>query len=109
MSPEELQEDWRFRKEQYINNLTKKDHTDPSVLVALADKVNNSEKSARDLENDPNLFDHFNAGISRQRWWYTELVKAFNVGDKFTEHQQVLLRRFEAAVESMFPPQADNQ
>lgn len=94
---------WIARKQQYIDNLAKKPHTDGSVLVALADKVNNGEKSARDLEEDPDLFDNFNVPKETQKWWYTELVKAFNTGDKFTDHQKVLLKRFEAAVESMFP------
>lgn len=94
---------FQARKQGYIDKLAKKDRNDPSVLVALADKVNNGEKSARDLKEDPKLFDVFNANIETQRWWYTELVKAFNTGDKFTKHQKVLLKRFEAAVESMFP------
>lgn len=92
---------FRARKQGYIDSLRKKSIDDPSVLIALADKVNNGEKSARDLEEDPNLFDNFNADKEVQRWWYTELVKAFNTGNKFTDHQKVLLRRFEEAVEVM--------
>ena len=94
---------WIARKQDYLNNLTAKTIDNPSVLVALADKVNNGEKSARDLIDDPDLFDHFNVPKEIQKWWYTELVKAFNTGNKFTDHQKVLLKRFEAAVESMFP------
>lgn len=94
---------WTERKEKYLEKLTVKTSADGSVLVALADKVNNGEKSARDLKEDPELFKNFNADSEKQQWWYTGLVKAFNSGEKFTEHQKVLLRRFEVAVESMFP------
>ena len=103
MDPEKRKAAFRARKQGYIDSLRKKTIDDPSVLVALADKVNNGEKSARDLKEDPELFKNFNADIDTQRWWYTELVKAFNTNNKFTEHQKVLLKRFEAAVESMFP------
>jgi len=96
---------WRERKAKYLEKLAAKPNTDGSVLVALADKVNNGEKSARDLIEDPSLFDNFNGDPKDQEWWYTELVRAFNAGDKFTDHQKVLLHRFEAAVESMFPTQ----
>lgn len=92
---------WKKRKRKYLKALAAKGKDDPSVLVALADKVNNGEKSARDLIDDPDLFDHFNVPKEIQKWWYTELVKAFNTGNKFTNHQKVLLRRFEAAVESI--------
>ncbi len=92
---------WIARKQDYLNNLTAKTIDNPSVLVALADKVNNGEKSARDLIDDPDLFDHFNVPKEIQKWWYTELVKAFNNNNKFTDHQKVLLRRFEAAVETI--------
>ena len=101
----ERQAKWRKRKGKYLEKLAAKTSTDGSVLVALADKVNNGEKSARDLIENPELFKNFNADSDKQKWWYTELVKAFNTGDKFTDHQKVLLGRFEAAVESMFPTQ----
>ena len=46
---EQYEAAWWKRKKEYLERLEKKDHNDPSVLVALADKVNNGEKTALDL------------------------------------------------------------
>lgn len=113
-------EKWWERKKAYLDRLEKKDHTDPSVLVALADKVNNGEKSALDLsklshEEVVTFWDtNFNVGYKRQRDWYQGLAAAFTKVSQTTvldekgnevamhELQQRLVRRFTNAVSAMF-------
>ena len=103
------EKDWWDRKESYLNRLKKKDHNDPSVLVALADKVNNGEKTALDLAGSTDkeraeFRNSFNTGYELQRRWYEGLVAAFdealkNCDDKLVKRLQ---ERFRAAVQSMF-------
>jgi len=100
---------WWSRKESYLARLTKKDHTDPSVLVALADKVNNGEKSAMDLRGktteEIEIFRaSFNTGFELQCKWYQGLADAFTTPNKKYEPlQQRLVDRFVAAVNEMYP------
>lgn len=83
-APHEDKDDWIVRKQHYIDRLKKKDKTDPSILVALADKVHNAEASVSDTrvmdkEERQNFFDtRFNAKWPQQMWWYTELTKVFD-------------------------------
>ena len=108
-SQEDYEASWWRRKEGYLERLTKKDHTDPSVLVALADKVNNGEKSAMDLrgkspEEIQKFRDSFNTGFQLQCKWYQGLADAFTTPNKKYEplHQR-LVDRFVAAVNEMYP------
>jgi len=100
---------WWERKSAYLKRLSKKDHTDPSVLVALADKVNNGEKSMLDLrgksaEEIQEFRDSFNTGFELQCKWYQGLADAFTTPNKMYEplHQR-LVDRFVAAVNEMYP------
>jgi len=100
---------WWSRKEAYLARLSKKDHTDPSVLVALADKVNNGEKSMLDLrgkspEEIKEFRASFNTGFELQCKWYQGLADAFTTPNKKYEplHQR-LVDRFVAAVNEMYP------
>lgn len=76
-------EDWKIRKERYLERLKAKDATDPSVLVALADKVHNGEYTADNVrhmslpERKEFFGSRFTVGWALQEWWYSELVKAF--------------------------------
>lgn len=100
---------WWSRKDGYLTRLAKKDHTDPSVLVALADKVNNGEKSAMDLrgkteEEIEKFRASFNTGFALQCKWYQGLADAFTTPNKKYEPlQQRLVDRFVAAVNEMYP------
>ena len=100
---------WWERKSAYLKRLSEKDHTDPSVLVALADKVNNGEKSMLDLrgkteEEIAEFRKAFNSGFEKQRDWYQGLADAFTTPNKKYEplHQR-LVDRFVAAVNEMYP------
>ena len=103
------EEEWWSRKSDYLDRLAKKDHTDPSVLVALADKVNNGEKSAMDLRGKtPKEIEEFrasfNTGFALQCKWYQALADAFTTPNKKYEPlQQRLVDRFVAAVNEMYP------
>lgn len=97
------------RKQLYIDFLLHKDKDDDSILVALADKTNNAEKSARDIKANPSLFEeHFNAGFEEQKWWYESLVAAFstkllgNTPEGKPAPRDLLFERFRLAVEEIF-------
>ena len=77
---------WRPRKEKYLKHLREmiaEPEVNPTILVALADKVHNAEttadtvlhkgKTAKEIYDDPN----FNAKVDEQKWWYTSLVTEF--------------------------------
>lgn len=109
LSEKESDEVFWIRKKEYLLRLSKKDHTDPSVLVALADKVNNGEKSMLDLrgkteEEIAEFRKAFNSGFEKQRDWYQGLADAFTTPNKKYEplHQR-LVDRFVAAVDEMYP------
>jgi hypothetical protein len=100
---------WWERKSAYLKRLSEKDHTDPSVLVALADKVNNGEKSMLDLRGKSvgeiqEFRNSFNTGFELQCKWYQGLADAFTTPNKKYEplHQR-LVDRFVAAVNEMYP------
>ena len=108
-SKEDYEACWWSRKEGYLERLAKKDHTDLSVLVALADKVNNGEKSAMDLrgksaEEIEEFRASFNTGFAMQCKWSQGLANAFTTPNKKYEPlQQRLVDRFVAAVNEMYP------
>ncbi|CAB4608037.1 unannotated protein [freshwater metagenome] len=109
LTKEQYEDKWWRRKKGYLDRLVQKDHTDPSVLVALADKVNNGEKTALDLrgksEEEIQAFrDSFNTGFELQCKWYQGLADAFTTPNKKYEplHQR-LVDRFVAAVNEMYP------
>ncbi len=103
------EKDWWHRKEGYLNRLKLKDHNDPSVLVALSDKVNNGEKTALDLKKTDDagrkkFRESFNTGYELQQKWYEGLVEAFAVALKDCKDPLVLRlqERFANAVKTMF-------
>ena len=105
----EFEAEWWKRKSAYLDRLNKKDHSDPSVLVALADKVNNGEKSMYDLrgktpEEVQEFRDSFNTGFEMQCKWYQGLADAFQTPNKkFEPLQRRLVNRFVTAVNEMYP------
>ena len=104
---------WWDRKSKYLDKLAgyaTKDLLDDSVLVALADKVNNCEKTARDLHrhlNEKNqslesFWNDFNAGDSCQEAWYRGLLAGFESIDLGSPLADALLQRFREAVGKLF-------
>ena len=95
---------WAERKHWYLDHLRNDAHPD-AVLVALADKVNNCEKTLRDFHeygNDPvRLWAGFNAGDTCQAWWYRSLVKEFRAKN-LPHPASMLVDRFHEAVEALF-------
>ena len=103
---------WESRKLEALDHLRKTDSADPSLLVKLADKVNNSEKAVRDFarwkrENGSaeGFWGEFNSGDSCQQWWYTSLLAGFREKE-YTPLGQTLLDRFAAAVDALFDGRA---
>ena len=93
--------DWVDRKTKYVAHVNNAADDDPSLLVALADKVHNAEHTARDIAALPanpsavaNFWSAFNAPRDQQHWWYGSLVTAF----ASKPLPAPLLQRFESAV-----------
>jgi (p)ppGpp synthase/HD superfamily hydrolase len=99
---EKSHENWKARKQIYLDHLVAEDHNQDSLLVALADKTHNAEATLRDWvqhERDNNWFAKvFNAPFEYQQWWYHGLLRAFRT----LPVAQSLLARFEYAVVQMF-------
>ena len=70
-------EDWRVRKERYLDHL--RVETDQGVLrVSLADKLANARSLLRDqLQQGDTHWDRFHAPRHDQRWYYTSLATVF--------------------------------
>jgi len=98
---------WEKRKRPYIKKLTKKESSDPSLLVSLADKTYNAENTVADLRKCPEskkrtVWTKFNVGYEYQSKWYRGLLEAFRK-DGYSTGMQDLFLRFEKAVNEMFP------
>ena len=104
---------WAKRKDEYLQHLAGLDPLcDASILVALADKVNNCEKTARDIRRHLSEAGHtssaddaivqfwnkFNAGDSCQEWWYRRLIEEFEkkIGQDNRLPHNLLLRLVDA-------------
>ena len=90
-------------KKRYLERLSKKSKDDPSLLVALADKVHNSETSANEYPSDPKekikFWDKFTSGYEKQKDWYEGL----NAGLKSKGTlPPALLNRLDAAIKILF-------
>ncbi len=69
---------WRERKEAYIARLRLKEPSNPALLVALADKVHNSQSILRDYRRIGDaLWPRFRGGRDGTLWYYRELADAF--------------------------------
>lgn len=99
--------EWRPRKEKYLAHLREMiagSEVNPTILVALADKVHNAETTAemvlhkgltaKQIFDDPS----FNAKVDEQKWWYTSLVTEF----RKSTVAPVLVDRLDHAVKAIF-------
>lgn len=102
---------WWTRKATYLKKLRSAGPGEESLLVALADKVNNCEKTARDFHRHVHhdgqpvetFWASFNAGDSCQHAWYQGLLDGFRATHLATERPAAsLVLRLEHAVESLF-------
>jgi len=68
---------WRPRKEAYLSSLSGKPAT--SLLVSLADKVDNAEAIMRDCRHVGNaVWDRFTGGQEGTAWYYRQLTAIFD-------------------------------
>ena len=99
---EKSHENWKARKQIYLDHLVADDHNQQSLLIALADKTHNAEATLRDWVREDRNNDWFskvfNAPFEYQQWWYHGLLDAFRI----LPVPQSLLARFEFAVVQMF-------
>lgn len=104
--PGQDKEPWEIRKAHYLEKLDAKSIGDPSLLVALADKVHNIETTLTDTRAMSHAervayFGKFNAGWDKQHGWYSALVDAFTA--KVTEPEALpLVKRLTEARNQIF-------
>ena len=90
-------------KERYLTKLNAKSNNDRSLLVALADKVHNSETCVNEYPTDPtakvDYWKKFTSGYQKQKDWYEGL----NAGLKSKGTlPPALLNRLDAAIKILF-------
>ena len=90
------------KKTFYLERLLSSDRLAAANLVALCDKVHNSECTVRDWHasghDQSKMFVGFNAGWDIQLWWYNSLADAFDKLDVPAD----LRTRFRTAVTTVF-------
>jgi len=100
---EPKEDDLWLSKKRYLERLSKKSKDDPSLLVALADKVHNSESCVNEYPIDPTAkveyWKKFNSGYKKQKKWYEGL----NTGLKSKGTlPPALLNRLDTAIKILF-------
>ena len=100
---EPKEDDPWLSKKRYLERLSKKSKDDPSLLVALADKVHNSESCVNEYPTDPtsrvDYWKKFTSGYEKQKDWYEGL----NAGLKSKGTlPPALLNRLDAAIKILF-------
>lgn len=99
---------WAKRKQAYIERLSKKSADDPALIVVLADKVHNAERTARDVLRNPKFLHEgrFNAPFELQCSWYVALADTLaSRGIPVTDRRHGLVERLQQAVATMFTDQ----
>lgn len=77
-TPEAKREDWRRRKEAYLETLNHK--SIDTLLVSACDKLHNARCIVEDVDDPATgvaVFDRFKAGRDGTVWYYTELARVF--------------------------------
>jgi (p)ppGpp synthase/HD superfamily hydrolase len=100
---EPKEDDPWLSKKRYLERLLKKSKDDPSLLVALADKVHNSESCVNEYPTDPtsrvDYWKKFTSGYEKQKEWYEGL----NAGLKSKGTlPPALLNRLDTAIKILF-------
>ncbi|MEI7744817.1 MAG: HD domain-containing protein [Chloroflexota bacterium] len=71
-----VKEDWRVRKERYIDHV--RTACGPALLVSAADKLHNARSIVADVRRDGRgIFGKFKKGRDDTLWYYEHLVEAF--------------------------------
>ena len=100
---EPKEDDPWLSKKRYLERLSKKSKDDPSLLVALADKVHNSETSDNEYPSDPKekikFWDKFTSGYEKQKDWYEGLSAGLKSKGTLPP---ALLNRLDAAIKILF-------
>ena len=90
-------------KKRYLGMLRNKKPNDPSLLVALSDKVHNAERTVNEYPKTPTAqkkyWSKFNAGYDIQKLWYTSLYKGLNAKGTLPP---ALLKRLQVAIKILF-------
>ena len=100
---DKIEDDPWVTKERYLAKLNAKSNNDRSLLVALADKVHNSETCVNEYPTDPtakvDYWKKFTSGYQKQKDWYEGL----NTGLKSKGTlPPALLNRLDAAIKILF-------
>jgi (p)ppGpp synthase/HD superfamily hydrolase len=69
-------DNWRDRKEGYLQHLELDDLPDGVLRVTAADKLHNARSILTDLrDHGPSVWKRFNSGASDQKWYYVQLAR----------------------------------
>ena len=100
---EPKEDDPWLSKKRYLERLSKKSKDDPSLLVALADKVHNSESCVNEYPIDPTAkveyWKKFNSGYEKQKEWYEGLNTRLKSKGTLPP---ALLNRLDTAIKILF-------
>lgn len=74
----DTKEDWRTRKERYLDHLRKADRS--TLLVAACDKFHNLSNTVRDIRAEGvAAFARFRTGPADQIWYYTQCAETIEL------------------------------
>jgi (p)ppGpp synthase/HD superfamily hydrolase len=91
--PPETQE-WKVRKERYLQHLERSDLGPGALRVSAADKLHNARSILTDLrEHGPSMWERFHAPADLQRWYYAEVARILR-----SRHDSVLTRELDRVV-----------
>lgn len=75
-SKDEPKQEWRVRKQKYLDTLPL--HSHEARLVSLADKLHNARSIVRDLRIEgPQVFERFQGKRAGTLWYYSQLLQYF--------------------------------
>ena len=101
-------ETWQERKEHTVNEIVPHATAD-QLLVILADKLDNIRSIQMDYEKlKDKLWERFNAGKYRQRWYYKSLADAAIKNPNINEQGKALVWDIRAALDVIFTDLGEN-
>ena len=89
-------ENWKRRKEAYLDHLASDGVSDGALRVSVADKLHNARSILSDLrEHGSGIWDEkdFHAGAPEQRWYYERLAAVLGA-----KHDSVVTRELQRVV-----------
>jgi (p)ppGpp synthase/HD superfamily hydrolase len=95
---------WTERKLIYIAHMAESEVD--ALIIALADKLHNARTQLRQLRQQPDMWERFNAGEAQQAWWYRSLIDAFRLRLPHVNqpHLAAYVDELEEIIDQLFGP-----